>query len=94
MLNEFGRPFRENGNRGTDHGHGTAYWVLGGGVKGGLHGEQVALTATTLNQGRDWPVLTEYRALLGGLFQRMYGLDAAQLQKVFPGATTRDLRLV
>ena len=94
VLSEFGRTFRENGNRGTDHGHGTAYWVLGGGVKGGLHGEQVALTATTLNQGRDWPVLNEYRALLGGLFQRMYGLDAAQLQKVFPGATTRDLRLV
>jgi len=94
VISEFGRTFRENGNRGTDHGHGTACWVAGGGVRGGVHGEQVALTASTLNQGRDWPVLNDYRAVFGGLFQRMYGLDAAALQRVFPGATPRDLRLV
>ena len=95
VISEFGRTFKENGNRGTDHGHGTAYWVLGGGVKGGVHGEQVALTGPgALNQGRDWPVLNEYRAVFGGLFQRLYGLDAAQLQRVFPGGQPRDLRLV
>ncbi len=95
VISEFGRTFKENGNRGTDHGHGTAYWVLGGGVKGGVHGEQVALTGpAALNQGRDWPVLNEYRAVFGGLFQRMYGLDAAQLQRVFPGGQPRDLQLV
>ena len=32
VISEFGRTFRENGNRGTDHGHGTVYWVLGGGL--------------------------------------------------------------
>lgn len=95
VVSEFGRTFRENGNRGTDHGHGSAYWVLGGGVKGGrIAGEQVEVKAATLFQNRDWPVLNEYRALLGGLFKRMYGLNDAQLAQVFPGASVRDLNLV
>jgi len=95
VISEFGRTFKENGNRGTDHGHGTAYWVLGGRVKGGVRGEQVALTGpAALNQGRDWPVLNEYRGVFGGLFQRMYGLNDEQLQRVFPGGKPRDLQLV
>jgi uncharacterized protein (DUF1501 family) len=95
VVSEFGRTFRENGNRGTDHGHGSAYWVLGGGVKGGrIAGEQVEVKAATLFQNRDWPVLNEYRALFGGLFRRMYGLNDAQLATVFPGASARDLGLV
>jgi uncharacterized protein (DUF1501 family) len=95
VLSEFGRTFRENGNRGTDHGHGSVYWVLGGGVRGGrVAGEQTLLTPATLFQNRDYPVLNEYRAVLAGLFARMYGLDAKQLDKVFPGAPARELDLV
>lgn len=95
VVSEFGRTFRENGNRGTDHGHGSAYWVLGGGVKGGrIAGEQVEVKAATLFQNRDWPVLNEYRALFGGLFKRMYGLNDTQLAQVFPGASARDIGLV
>lgn len=95
VVSEFGRTFRENGNRGTDHGHGSAYWVLGGGVKGGrVAGEQVEVKAATLFQNRDWPVINEYRSLFGGLFKRMYGLNDAQLATVFPGASARDLALV
>jgi uncharacterized protein (DUF1501 family) len=95
VVSEFGRTFRENGNRGTDHGHGSVYWVLGGKVHGGrVLGEQQALTAGTLFQNRDYPVLNEYRAVLGGLFGRMYGLDAAALGKVFPGASAKDIGLV
>jgi uncharacterized protein (DUF1501 family) len=95
VISEFGRTFRENGTRGTDHGHGTAYWVLGGGVHGGrIAGEQVKVEPGSLNQNRDWPVLTEYRAMLGGLFKRMYGMDGGQLAKVFPGASPVDLALV
>jgi uncharacterized protein (DUF1501 family) len=95
VISEFGRTFRENGTRGTDHGHGTAYWVLGGSVQGGrIAGDQVRVDAGSLNQNRDWPVLTEYRALLGGLFRRVYGLDTASLEDIFPGAQPADLGLV
>ncbi len=94
VLSEFGRTFRENGNRGTDHGHGTVYWVLGGAVRGGVRGERVAVSEKGLFQNRDYPVLNDYRALLGGLFARLYGLSAAQLASVFPGTPPRDLGLV
>lgn len=95
VISEFGRTFRENGNRGTDHGHGTAYWILGGSVRGGrIAGEQVKLERASLFQDRDYPVLNEYRALLGGVFGRLYGLDAAQLARIFPGAAPRDLQLL
>lgn len=95
VVSEFGRTFRENGNRGTDHGHGTVFWVLGGGVAGGrIAGEQQALSAATLFQNRDHPVLNDYRAVLGGLFGRMYGLNATALARVFPGARASDLKLV
>jgi uncharacterized protein (DUF1501 family) len=94
-VSEFGRTFRENGDRGTDHGHGSVYWVLGGSVKGGrLAGEQTKVVEATLNQNRDYAVLTDYRALMSGLFSRIYGLTASQLGQVFPGAAPRDLRLV
>ncbi len=95
VMSEFGRTFRENGNRGTDHGHGTVYWVLGGGVHGGrVVGEQIAVAPTSMFQNRDYPVLNEYRSVLGGLFGRLYGLSPSQLQQVFPGAASRDLDLV
>ena len=95
VISEFGRTFRENGNRGTDHGHGTVYWVLGGAVRGGrIVGEQVALSPRTLNQNRDYPVLTEDRDLLGGLFARLWDLRAEQVQAVFPRSQPVDLRLI
>jgi uncharacterized protein (DUF1501 family) len=95
VLSEFGRTFRENGNRGTDHGHGSVYWVLGGAVrKGGIAGEQQRIARETLNQDRDWPVLTDYRDLLGGIFRRQWGLRPSQVDAVFPGATAMDLQLV
>lgn len=95
VVSEFGRTFRENGNRGTDHGHGTVFWVLGGALRGGrVAGEQVRVEQATLFQNRDYPVLNEYRAVLGGLFARMYGLNAAQIDRIFPGAKALDLGLV
>ena len=95
VLSEFGRTFRENGNRGTDHGHGSVYWVLGGAVKGArVVGEQVSIGPSTLHQDRDYPVLNEYRAVLAGLLGRIYGLDAARLSRVFPGVAPQDLGLV
>lgn len=95
VLSEFGRTFRENGDKGTDHGHGTTYWVLGGGVRGGrIAGEQVAATQPNLLQNRDYPVLNNYRDVLGGLLQRLWGLSGSQLQAVFPQARPKDLGLV
>ncbi len=95
VVSEFGRTFRENGDRGTDHGHGSVYWVLGGAVKGGrIAGPQVKVEQATLFQDRDWPVLTDYRALIGGVLQKGYGLSQAQMLQIFPQAAPADLALV
>lgn len=95
VLSEFGRTFRENGDRGTDHGHGSTYWILGGGVSGGrMAGPQVKLAPGTLNQGRDLPVLTDYRGLIGGIVKRQFGLSRDRLQTVFPGIEPADLQIV
>lgn len=95
VVSEFGRTLRENGNRGTDHGHGSVFWVLGGAVKGGrVLGEQVQVAQAALFQNRDYPVLNEYRALFGGLFASMYGLSAQQIDGIFAGVTPSKLGLV
>ena len=95
VVSEFGRTFHENGDKGTDHGHGSVYWVMGGGVRGGrILGDHGPVTEATLDQNRDYPVLIDYRGLFGGLFRRMYGLDAVRLQTVFPSATPAELNLV
>jgi uncharacterized protein (DUF1501 family) len=95
VVSEFGRTFRENGNRGTDHGHGTVYWVLGGSIKGGtISGEQQRLTHGTLFQDRDYPVLNDYRAVLGGLFRSLWDLSPVQSSRIFQQASLVDLKLV
>ncbi|KGI77639.1 DUF1501 domain-containing protein [Oleiagrimonas soli] len=95
VISEFGRTFRENGDRGTDHGHGTVYTFLGGALRGGrILGEQRAVTRANLLQDRDYPVLNNYRAVFGGLFQRLWGLSDEHVNQVFPGAPPRDLGLV
>ena len=95
VVSEFGRTFRENGDRGTDHGHGSVYWVLGGQVRGGrVAGPQVAVTRANLFQDRDWPVLTDYRALIGGVLRKSHGLSPAQLGDIFPSAAPADLQLI
>jgi uncharacterized protein (DUF1501 family) len=95
VLSEFGRTFRENGNRGTDHGHGTVYWVLGGAIGGGrIAGEQQGLERANLFQDRDYPVLNDYRAVLGGLFRSLWALAPMQLERVFPQSQPLELKLV
>jgi len=90
VVSEFGRTVRENGNQGTDHGHGTVMWILGGGIAGGrVVGEQVELAPYRLFQNRDFAVLNEYRSVLGYTFSRLYGLGNADLDRIFPGASVR-----
>jgi uncharacterized protein (DUF1501 family) len=95
VLSEFGRTFRENGSRGTDHGHGTVYWVLGGSINGGsIVGVQQRLDRNTLFQDRDYPVLNDYRGVLGGLFRTMWGLSPSQSASIFQQTPPADLHLV
>jgi len=95
VLSEFGRTFHENGDKGTDHGHGSIYWVLGGSLRGGrIAGPQMRIAPETLNQQRDLPVLTDYRGLIGGLAQQQFGMNAARLSAVFPDAKPATLGLI
>lgn len=95
VMSEFGRTFRQNGNHGTDHGHGSVFWVLGGALRGKqIAGEQVRVEHNTLFQNRDFQVLNDYRAVLGGLFARLYGLNPAQSAQVFAGVMPKDLGLL
>jgi uncharacterized protein (DUF1501 family) len=95
VLSEFGRTFRENGNRGTDHGHGSVYWVAGGAIAGGrVAGRQQRIERATLFEDRDLPVLNDYRGVIGGLLRPMWGLSTAQLEQIFPAVEALDLGLV
>src|SRR5450432_450711 len=83
-MSEFGRMARENGNRGTDHGHANVMFVLGGPVKGGrVYGQWPGLVANQLYEGRDLAVTTDFRQVLGEAVAHHLGND--NLAKVFPG---------
>jgi uncharacterized protein (DUF1501 family) len=82
-MSEFGRTVRENGNRGTDHGHATAMLVLGGGAQGGtVYGRWPGLAREQLHEGRDLAVTTDFRSLFTEVAVRHLGVPAEPL---FPG---------
>jgi uncharacterized protein (DUF1501 family) len=85
-MSEFGRTVRENGNRGTDHGHATAMLVLGGAVKGGrMAGRWPGLAREQLYEGRDLAVTTDFRNLFAEVASRHLGVTAtAPLFPNFP----------
>ncbi len=83
-MSEFGRTARENGNRGTDHGHANVMFVFGGGVKGGkVYGDWPGMAEEQLYEGRDLNLTTDFRDVLGELVARHMG--NRQLASVFPG---------
>jgi uncharacterized protein (DUF1501 family) len=83
-MSEFGRAVRENGNRGTDHGHGNAMIVIGGGVRGGMvHGRWPGLDMERLYEGRDLAVTTDFRDVFGEIVVRHLGV--ASPSSIFPG---------
>jgi uncharacterized protein (DUF1501 family) len=86
-MSEFGRTVRENGNRGTDHGHATAMLVRGGPVKGArVYGRWPGLRREQLYEGRDLAVTTDFRALFTEVAVRHLGAPAEPL---FPGFSAR-----
>jgi uncharacterized protein (DUF1501 family) len=83
-MSEFGRMARENGNRGTDHGHAGALFVIGGHVKGGkVHGKWPGLEAEQLYEGRDLALTTDFRSVFAEVVS--HHLGARELDRVFPG---------
>jgi uncharacterized protein (DUF1501 family) len=89
-LTEFGRTVRENGNRGTDHGHASVAFVMGGGVRGGrVHGRWPGLGDDALYESRDLAVTTDFRDLLGEVLTAHLGLR--DVGKVFPGHRAREV---
>jgi uncharacterized protein (DUF1501 family) len=83
-MSEFGRTAKENGNRGTDHGHANCMLVMGGGVKGGkVYGRWPGLNEGQLNDGRDLALTTDFRSVLGEILQKHNGVR--DLAPVFPG---------
>ncbi len=87
-LSEFGRTAFENGNRGTDHGHANALFVVGGPVRGGkVYGNWPGLEREQLFEGRDLALTTDFRDVLGEIL--VHHLGATNLRSVFPGYDLR-----
>jgi uncharacterized protein (DUF1501 family) len=83
-MSEFGRTVKENGDRGTDHGHANVMFVLGGDVRGGkVYGDWPGLQEDQLYDGRDLALTTDFRDVLGELVARHLGNP--NLKSVFPG---------
>jgi uncharacterized protein (DUF1501 family) len=83
-MSEFGRAVAENGNRGTDHGHGNAMLLIGGSVKGGhVYGKWPGLANHQRYEGRDLAITTDFRDVFAEIVVRHLGLQSAA--GVFPG---------
>jgi uncharacterized protein (DUF1501 family) len=82
-MSEFGRAVNENGNRGTDHGHGNAMLVMGGGVRGGkVYGRWPGLAREQRYEGRDLAITTDFRDVFAEIVVRHLGV--AEPQTIFP----------
>ena len=83
-MSEFGRAVNENGNRGTDHGHGNAMMVIGGGVRGGhVYGRWPGLSVEQRYDRRDLAVTTDFRDVFGEILAKH--LELRDVRQVFPG---------
>jgi uncharacterized protein (DUF1501 family) len=82
-MSEFGRTAKENGTRGTDHGHANVMFVMGGGINGGIRGEWPGLQPEQLYENRDLNVTTDFRDVLSELVSNHLG--NRQVSAVFPG---------
>ena len=86
-MSEFGRAVAENGNRGTDHGHGNAMMIIGGGVRGGkVYGKWPGLAREQRYEGRDLAITTDFRDVFAEVVARHLGARR-DTSHVFPGFT-------
>jgi uncharacterized protein (DUF1501 family) len=90
-MSEFGRTAKENGDRGTDHGHANAMFVMGGDIQGGkVLGQWPGLAPEQLYEGRDLKVTTDFRDVLSELTVKHLG--NAKVASVFPGYASPRFR--
>lgn len=83
-MTEFGRTAKENGNRGTDHGHASVMFALGGRVKGGkVYGKWPGMKSSQLYEGRDLAITTDFRDVFAEMAKNHLGV--ANLNSIFPG---------
>ena len=84
-MSEFGRTVKQNGNRGTDHGHGTCFFTLGGSVKGGkVYGDWPTLAPDRLFESRDLAITTDFRDVFGEICANHLSLPMADMAPLFP----------
>ncbi len=85
VMSEFGRTAKENGDGGTDHGHGNAMWLIGGSLPGGkVYGKFSSLANSDLHEGRDLPTSTDFRSVVGNVISENFELSQKQMSSVFP----------
>ncbi len=90
VMTEFGRTVRENGNNGTDHGHGSGVFVIGGGVKGGeVHGSWPGLKDDDLYEGRDLQVTTDFRDVFHSVLESTFSFKVKK--GFFPDYASRKV---
>ncbi|NUN93886.1 MAG: DUF1501 domain-containing protein [Verrucomicrobiae bacterium] len=83
-FSEFGRRVKENGSGGTDHGAGAPLFLIGGGVKAGVHGEMPSLASEHLDRG-DVAFRTDFRSVYATVLEKHLGASsAAVLGRDFP----------
>jgi uncharacterized protein (DUF1501 family) len=94
VMSEFGRTVKENGNGGTDHGHGNVMWVMGGNVSGGkVYGRLDELSEENLYERRDVPVTTDFRTVISAIAQAHLNFGPASLSNLFPDFSQNDKSL-
>ena len=85
VMSEFGRTIAENGNNGTDHGHGNAMWIMGGGIQGRkIYGEWPGLSTANQHESRDLAITTDFRDVVMSILSQQFGLNDNALAQVFP----------
>jgi uncharacterized protein (DUF1501 family) len=91
VMSEFGRTVRQNGNNGTDHGHGNVAFVLGGGINGGqVLGQWPGLERSALYENRDLAITTDFRDVIAELLEQRFRLSDNELAAVLPSMAKRQ----